>query len=90
MSIDPCPALTEGDGLTWPAILVNGDDAPLAAAVQCLLPTGQVERTAESTWRIWDDPSAEPAPNPEAVVLTEFSTGADFSFQRVPDPVRRP
>lgn len=89
LSIDPCPALDEDDGLTWPALLVSGDDVPLAAAVQCLLPTGQVERTGEATWRIWDDPTAEPAPDPEAVVLTEFSTGAQFSFQRIPDPVRR-
>jgi hypothetical protein len=89
VSIDPCPALDEDDGLTWPALLVSGDDSPIAAAVQCLLSTAQVERTGEAAWRIWDDPTAVPAPNPEAVVLTEFSTGAAFSFQRIPDPVRR-
>jgi hypothetical protein len=90
VSIDPCPSLEEDDGLTWPALLVGGADEALAAAAQCLLPTAQVERTGPSSWRIWDDPTAEPAADPEAVVLTEFSTGARFQFQRVPDPTRKP
>jgi hypothetical protein len=93
VAIDPCPALEEGDGLTWAKILVDGGaggDSALAAAVQCLLPTAQVARTGATSWRIWDDPSAPPAPDPEAVLLTEFSTGAQFAFQRVPNPTRRP
>jgi hypothetical protein len=92
VAIDPCPALEEADGLTWPALLVSGGaagDAALAASVQCLVPTAQVERTGPASWCIRDDPSAAPAPDPEAVVLTEFSTGAAFGFQRVPNPTRR-
>jgi hypothetical protein len=92
VAIDPCPGLEEDDGLTWPALVVGGGpagDAALAAAVQCLLPTAQVQRTGEASWRIRDDPTAPPAPAPEAVGGTELSTGAAFGVQRVPNPTRR-
>lgn len=87
VSIAPCPALAERDGLTWPAILVEADDRGLAAAVQCVAPHAQVVRvdpcgTAVATWLVTIDPEAAPAPDPADVVLTEFSTGADFQFSR--------
>ncbi|HWJ61554.1 MAG TPA: hypothetical protein VNS19_06270 [Acidimicrobiales bacterium] len=87
VSIGPCPATNEDDGLTWPAILVGGDDAGLAAAVQCLAPLARIERIdrqgdAVASWRIWMDPVGEPARQPDEVTLTEFSTGVDFHFAR--------
>jgi hypothetical protein len=87
ISIGPCPATAEDDGLTWPAILVHGDDRGLAAAARCLAPRAQIERRApsdgaEATWRVTIDADGEPAPQPDEVTLTEFSTGVDFSFTR--------
>ena len=86
LTIGPCPALDEADGLTWPALVVEHDDRPLRALVQAILPTAQIERIdppAETArWRITDDPDAEPAPQPDEVTLAEFSTGADFHFSR--------
>jgi hypothetical protein len=86
LSIGPCPALDEDDGLTWPALVVEHDDKPLRAIVQAILPTARVQRldpmAEHATWRITDDPTAEPAAQPDEVTLTEFSTGADFHFSR--------
>jgi hypothetical protein len=81
------PALTEEDGLTWPAVLVEAGDTALTAAVQCLAPRAVVARTepapgAAATWHIRIDPDAEPAPQPDEVTLAEFSTGAAFTFDR--------
>ena len=86
LSIGSCPALDEVDGLTWPALVVEHDDKPLRAIAQAILPTAQVQRldpmAEHATWRITDDPSAEPATQPDEVTLAEFSTGADFHFAR--------
>ncbi len=87
VSIGPCPALAEDDGLTWPAILAGGDDDGLTAAVQCLAPLARVERIdrqgdAVASWRVWMDPDGEPARQADEVTLTEFSTGVDFHFAR--------
>jgi hypothetical protein len=82
VSIDPCPALDEADGLTWPAILGAGHDDPLASAVQCLAPQARLERTGPTAWRVWIDADTDPAPEPDDVLLTEFSTGATFTFHR--------
>jgi len=87
VGIGPCPALDEADGLTWPGILVEHSDAGLRSAVQCLAPLAQIERVDPTDdhlarWRIWIDPAAEPARQPDDVTLTEFSTGAGFSFHR--------
>lgn len=83
-----CPALDEGDGLTWPAILVRpeGDDV-LHAAVVCVVPSARVDRIgprpgAVASWAVSHDPSGEPATQPDSVTLTEFSTGAAFAFAR--------
>ncbi len=87
VSIVPCPATGEDDGLTWPAILVDVSDAGLRAAVQCVAPHAQLERIeagdeALARWRVTIDPAAEPAAQPSEVTLTEFSTGAGFHFRR--------
>ena len=87
VSLGPGAAFDEADGLSWPQILVEHDDRGLVAAVHGLAPTARVERTdpvggALATWRITIDPSAEPARQFDEVTLTEFSTGADFTFTR--------
>ncbi|MDZ7676841.1 MAG: hypothetical protein U5K30_17475 [Acidimicrobiales bacterium] len=88
VSLHPCAGLDEDDGLSWPGLLAgpHGDDI-LWATVMCLVPTAQLARI-ESTgdavvaWSVTDDPDAGPADQPDAVTLTEFSTGASFEFQR--------
>jgi len=82
VTIDACPALDEPDGLTWPAILAAGHDEPVASAVQCLAPHARVERLGSTSWRVRIDPDTEPAPEPDDVLMTEFSTGAAFTFHR--------
>ncbi len=88
LSVGSCPALDEPDGLTWPALLtgVSGDEI-LIALVTSVLPTAAVERLGSRpgsvmVWSITDDPSRPPAPQPDAVTLTEFSLGATFEFAR--------
>lgn len=90
VTIGSCPALNEPDGLTWPALLVEHDDRALRAAVTAILPTAQIQRVepcAEAPrdaarWQITSNPHAEPAGVPNEVILTEFSTGANFHFSR--------
>ena len=83
-----CPALADDDGLTWTALLVEpGGDRILAAAVQCVEPTAVVQRAEAAAgeaaaWTLTLDPAGPPAPQPDAVTLAEFSTGALFSFER--------
>ena len=88
LALLPCPGLDEPDGLGWPAVVAGplGDDVLHAIAV-CLLPSATVERTRPSAdevarWRITDDPTTPPAPQPDTVTLAEFSTGAGFAFKR--------
>ncbi|MEZ5180724.1 MAG: hypothetical protein R2702_02440 [Acidimicrobiales bacterium] len=88
VAVRPSPGTAELDGLSWPAILAGpGGDEVLHATVVTLVRTASVERTDAAAgelarWRIVEDPSAEPAPIPATVTLTEFSTGAAFRFQR--------
>jgi hypothetical protein len=87
-ALGPCPGLDEPDGLSWPALLAGpAGDEVVRAAVTCLVATARVERVAPERgeavrWRITDDPSHPAAPQPDAVTLAEFSTGAAFRFTR--------
>ena len=87
ISLRASPGVREADGLTWPAILDKGGDIGLRSAVQCLAPLARVERIrpvagASTSWRVSIDPASEPAPQPDEVTLTEFSTGTNFHFKR--------
>lgn len=87
VSIGASPALGDGDGLTWPAVLVDTDDRGLRSAVQAVAPTAAVERIdaqdgAAASWRIAITDDAAAAPQYDEVTLTEFSTGAAFEFSR--------
>lgn len=84
----PSPAMDEGDGFTWPALLVgDAGTAVLAAAANGVDARARVERAsapppdAVAAWSITVDPSAEPAPEASEVTLAAFSTGADFVLQ---------
>lgn len=90
VTLGPCPALDEEDGLTWPALLTV-DAAPILSAARAVLPTATIERLDDGAagdggdtirWRIGDDPDATAAEQHETVTLVEFSTGADFRFRR--------
>lgn len=83
LTLGPCPALGEPDGLTWPALLAGpGGDDILHAAVVCLVPTATVTRLDPLRWEVTVDPATPAAPQPDTVTLAEFSTGATFSFER--------
>jgi hypothetical protein len=82
------PGTEEADGLSWPAVAAGPEgDAIIHAAALCLVPTAWVARTQPADdevvrWRIDDDPTRPPAPQPDTVTLAEFSTGATFQFSR--------
>lgn len=81
----PCSAVGEVDGLTWAALMAGpGGDAILRAAAVCLVRTVRIARLVSevATWTITDHPDIEPAPQPDSVTLTEFSTGSKFEFRR--------
>lgn len=87
VSIGPSPALDDGDGLTWPAVLIDTDDRGLTSAVQVVAPTAVVERIAAqagavASWRIEIGRDGAVATQYDEVTLTEFSTGAAFEFSR--------
>ncbi len=80
------PALAEPDGCTWPALLAGPTgDAILHSMVTCLVPAATVDRIASGTaaarWSVRLG-AGEPPAQPDSVTLTEFSTGAGFSFRR--------
>jgi hypothetical protein len=86
VTIGRCDALEEGDGLTWPALLVAGhSDAAFEALAQAVEPRATCRRVeapgrAKASWRIVVDRNAEPAAPPKDVALASFSTGATFEF----------
>ena len=87
VSLGPCPALDEDDGLTWPSLLLADDDRALAAAVTCLAPLARVARSDPragrvAAWSVHLEADGEPARQPDEVTLAEFSTGALFEFER--------
>ncbi len=82
----PCPALDEGDEITWPALLARGEDGPIEAAVRAVDPRGGVARVdappgVVAAWMVSTDPDAEPAADAREVAAASFSTGADFRFE---------
>ena len=85
VSVGPCEALSEGDELTWPALLAGPGTGALDAIVRAADPRARVRSVerrddAAARWIVWVDPDAEVAPEPEEVALASFSTGTDFRF----------
>ncbi|MEX2557525.1 MAG: hypothetical protein WEB06_18080 [Actinomycetota bacterium] len=85
LTLRPCPALDEGDELTWAALLARGESGPLEAAVRAVDRRAGVSRTdapagAVAAWKVRIDPSAEPPDEAKEVLVASFSTGATFRF----------
>ena len=91
VSLGSCPALDEDDGLTWFAGLGGPSDRALDAIVQAVdrrarcvpSPLRPGERFA---YDVVIEPDAQPATDPDEVVLAKISTGSAFVFS----PRRRP
>jgi hypothetical protein len=77
VTLGECEALHEELVPSW-AELLAGDPGPLAAIAQAVDATTRVEPRGERSWRVVT--GATPADVPAEVVLTRFSTGADFTF----------
>ncbi len=89
ITLRPCPALDEGDELTWPALLARGENGPLETAVRAVDPRAGVSRIdaepgAVATWTVRVDPTAEPSDEAKEVLVASFSTGAEFRFGSPP------
>jgi hypothetical protein len=79
LRIGDCPALHENGEWSWAALMT---DAALAAIVQGVDRRARVRSAGDRAWVITCDPSVEPAPEPNEVTLTRFSTGAEFVLER--------
>lgn len=84
ISIGDCPALHETSRVSWISLLADGDDTALSAIVAGVDPRARCESIppigdAASSWRVVFDDVAAPERN--EVVLTRFSTGADWVFK---------
>ena len=91
VSLRTCPALEGEDGLTWFAGLGGPSDRALDAIVQAVDPRARCVpsrlRTGERfAYTVEIEPDAEPATDPDEVVLAKISTGSAFVFS----PRRRP
>ena len=85
LTLRPCPALDEGDELTWAALLARGENGPIEAAVHAVDPRGVVTRAdaqagSVAAWAVRIDPDAEQADEAKEVLVASFSTGAEFRF----------
>ena len=91
VAIAPGPALAERSPWSWPALLRSDDPGPLDAIVQAVDPSARCAPLevpgAALAWSVTT--GHEPAKEPDEVMMTRFSTGADFAFEtRVPTPIR--
>jgi hypothetical protein len=81
VALGDCEALGEDVAPSWPQLLSTGGPGPLAAMAQAVDRRARVAEVGERSWEVVVDPAATPAPEPAEVVLTRFSTGADFTFE---------
>ena len=86
LTLSPCPALEEGDDLTWPALIARGDAGALEAAAcaidpRCVLVRADPPSGVAAAWAVRVDPKAEPARPAREVSVASFSTGAAFRFE---------
>ena len=88
LALGDAPSTAELDGLSWPVLLTHEQGHRIIEAiVTCVAPTARVTPTDRAegelaAWTIWLDPGGGVAHTPNEVILTEFSTGADFGFSR--------
>jgi hypothetical protein len=84
-AIGSCPALDEGDGLTWFSHLGNGGDRALDAIVQAINPRAACRAVATMgseafAYEAVIDPNATPAREAPEIALAKISTGATVTF----------
>jgi hypothetical protein len=83
ITLDDCPALHEADDLSWPALLAGGDTDAVNVLIHAVNSQARCEAIGsgdEHRWTISIDESAAPAKESKDVLVTSFSTGADFAF----------
>ena len=85
VEVGPCPALEEGDDLTWPAILVRDGTAAMQSVVQAIDPQAtcqaiEPKQHAGAAWIVRIDANAPHATDPDEVRVTSFSKGVAFEF----------
>jgi hypothetical protein len=84
VTLADCPALHEADGLSWPALLADGHADAINTIIQAINPRAQsvATKTGGATrWHVWIDETAVPARESDDVLVTAFSTGAEFQFR---------
>jgi hypothetical protein len=84
-AMDACPALDEGDGLTWFAQLGGGADRALDAIVQAVNPRAACRAVATRdserfAYEAVIDANATPAREAPEIALGKISTGASVTF----------
>jgi hypothetical protein len=87
VEIGPCDALSEGDELTWAALLLRGESAALQAIVQAIDPRATCEpaepsKQARAAWFVRIEENAPRAEDSDEVRVTSFSKGVEFVFRR--------
>ena len=85
VAIGPCPALDEGDELTWTALMVRGGTPVLNSIVQAVDDQAVCEQIdpkgdARAAWLVRIDENAPHATDPDEVRVTSFSKGTTFEF----------
>jgi hypothetical protein len=81
----PCPALDEGDDLTWPALIARGDAGPIEVAARGVDARATLQPIdpppgAMMAWRASVAGRSEPFAEANEVAVASFSTGAGFRF----------
>ncbi len=87
IAIGDCPALREGDALSWFATLGVAPHPALDAIASRVNPRARchpVEKPegAAFAWDVVIDPNAEPQPDPQELKLARISRGAAFQFEQ--------
>jgi hypothetical protein len=81
LAIEGPPALLSDDTPGWLGLLGAGEAAPIEAIAQAVDPRARVTGGDGRRFGITLDPDAEPAKEPQPVVLTRLSTAAAFRFR---------
>jgi hypothetical protein len=83
LRLDPCPARDERGVESWIGLLSDGHDTALAAIAEAVDPGARIEALPADgevlRWRF--TLGHEPVEERPEVVLTRFSTGADFQLR---------
>ena len=86
LAIRDCPALQEGDSLSWFATLDRAPHPALDAIAVAVNPRARCEPAAESgaalAWDVVIDPAAAPRPDPEELAIALASRGAAWEWIR--------